>query len=58
MPESFKNWNDGQNFYCNTLIARIVSGYPHDEETKVHLEELIGEKDELMSMVNRSGFGR
>ena len=50
LPQAFKKWNDEQNFYCNTLVDRIVSGYPRDEETKAHLEELIGEKDELMSI--------
>ena len=50
LPETFKKWNDEQNFYCNTLVDRIVSGYPRDEETKEHLETLIGEKDELMSI--------
>ena len=50
LPEDFKRWNDENNFYCNTLVDRIVSGYPRDEETKAHLEELIGEKDELMSI--------
>lgn len=50
LPEGFKKWNDEQNFYCNTLVDRIVSGYPRDEETKAHLEALIGEKDELMSI--------
>ena len=50
LPEDFKKWNNQNNFYCNTLVDRIVSGYPRDEETKTHLEELIGEKDELMSI--------
>ena len=50
LPEAFKKWNDEQNFYCNTLVDRIVSGYPRDEETKMHLTELIGEADELMSI--------
>lgn len=50
LPESFKKWNDEQNFYCNTLVDRIVSGYPRDEETKAHLETLLGEKDELVSV--------
>ena len=50
LPESFKAWNDAQNFYCNTLVDRIVSGYPRDEETKAHLDALIGEKDELVSI--------
>ena len=50
LPEAFKKWNDEQNFYCNTLVDRIVSGYPRDEETKKRLETLIGEKDELVSV--------
>lgn len=50
LPKEFKTWNEENNFYCNTLVDRIVSGYPRDEETKAHLEELIGEKDELVSV--------
>ena len=50
LPEGFKRWNDEENFYCNTLVDRIVSGYPRDEETKAHLENLIGEADGLMSV--------
>lgn len=50
LPDAFKTWNDTQNFYCNTLVDRIVSGYPRDEETKSHLTQLIGNEDELMSV--------
>ena len=50
LSAEFKAWNDEKNFYCNTLVDRIVSGYPRDEETKAHLTELIGETDELMSI--------
>ncbi len=50
LPTAFKEWNDEQNFYCNTLVDRIVSGYPRDDETKSRLETLIGEKDELVSI--------
>jgi tagaturonate reductase len=50
LPQSFKKWNDTQNYYCNTLVDRIVSGYPRDEQTKTRLQALIGEKDELMSI--------
>ncbi|MBQ8374211.1 MAG: tagaturonate reductase [Clostridia bacterium] len=50
LPDEFKAWNEAENFYCNTLVDRIVSGYPRDEKTKAHLEELIGEKDELVSI--------
>ena len=50
LPEAFKAWNEEKNFYCNTLVDRIVSGYPRDEETKAHLTELIGAQDDLMSI--------
>ena len=50
LSKEFKLWNDNENFYCNTLVDRIVSGYPKDEQTKAHLIDLIGEKDELVSI--------
>lgn len=50
LPEEFKLWNDTQNFYCNTLVDRIVSGYPKDEKTLNHLFSIIGKKDELVSV--------
>ena len=50
LPEGFAAWNEEENFYCNTLVDRIVSGYPRDGETKRHLEALIGCDDELMSV--------
>ena len=50
LPADFKRWNDEENFYCNTLVDRIVSGYPADEETKTRLEKLIGGEDGLMSV--------
>lgn len=50
LPQKFKEWNDEQNFYCNTLVDRIVSGYPRDEVTQNHIETLLGEKDELVSI--------
>ncbi len=50
LPASFKKWNDEKNYYCNTLVDRIVSGYPRDEETKAHLTEIIGEEDGLISV--------
>ena len=50
LPKGFTAWNDQENYYCNTLVDRIVSGYPRDDETKLHLEALIGCKDELMSV--------
>lgn len=50
LPEGFKKWNEKENYYCNTLVDRIVSGYPKDEKTEKHLTDLIGEKDALMTV--------
>ncbi len=48
-PE-FGAWNENENFYCNTLVDRIVSGYPRDEKTLLHLNELAGGNDALLSV--------
>ncbi len=50
LPETFKIWNEKENYYCNTLVDRIVSGYPRDIETKERLTALIGENDALMTI--------
>lgn len=50
LPDEFRKWNDNENYYCSTLVDRIVSGYPRDEETRNHLTELIKQEDNLMSV--------
>ena len=50
LPEEFKKWNAEENYYCNTLVDRIVSGYPRDDDTRNRVWKLIGEKDELVSI--------
>lgn len=50
LPAEFKKWNDEKNYYCNTLVDRIVSGYPRTPDLVAHLENLIGEPDKLMSV--------
>ncbi|MBO7344407.1 MAG: tagaturonate reductase [Clostridia bacterium] len=50
LPKEFKAWNDRENFYCNTLVDRIVSGYPKTPEDIAYIEKLLGEKDELVSI--------
>ncbi len=50
LPEEFKKWNKEQNFYCNTLVDRIVSGYPRDEKTKERVMSLVGKEDLLVSV--------
>ncbi len=50
LSKEFKDWNDTQNFYCNTLVDRIVSGAPKTQEDREYLYNKIGEKDELVSI--------
>jgi tagaturonate reductase len=50
LPDGFIRWNEERNFYCNTLVDRIVSGYPKSEEARAHLEALIGKPDGLMTV--------
>ena len=47
LDERFKNWIEQENDFCNTLVDRIVTGYPRDE-----IEELtkqIGYTDNLIN---------
>ena len=50
LPKEFKEWNDTQNYYCNTLVDRIVSGYPKDDATRAHIDEAVGYVDPLVSI--------
>ena len=50
LPDAFRKWNREENFYCNTLVDRIVSGYPRDAATQTYLESLIGGEDPLMTV--------
>ena len=50
LSKEFKKWNDEQNYYCNTLVDRIVSGYPKTPEDIAKVEKLIGESDKLVSI--------
>ncbi len=56
LPNAFKAWNDRENYYCNTLVDRIVSGYPRDEKLRTHICELVGENDELVSVAEPFGL--
>ena len=50
LPQEFRQWNQRENFYCNTLVDRIVSGYPREEETRRYLENLVGQEDSLLAV--------
>ncbi|NHF59516.1 tagaturonate reductase [Flavobacteriaceae bacterium TP-CH-4] len=46
LGDAFDNWIKTNNYFCNTLVDRIVSGYPTDREK--HFQNKLGYKDELM----------
>ena len=50
LSDKFKKWNDQENYYCNTLVDRIVSGYPKNETDLAKIHELIGCNDQLVSV--------
>ena len=50
LSADFDKWIDEKVFFCNTLVDRIVSGYPKTPEDVAHIEKLLGEKDELVSI--------
>ncbi len=50
LPKEFKKWNEEENFYCNTLVDRIVSGYPKTNEDVEKINKLVGEEDKLVSI--------
>lgn len=47
LPEAFIDWVKKENSFCNTLVDRIVTGYPKDEVDYFH--NLLGYEDVLMT---------
>ncbi|MGI8950654.1 MAG: tagaturonate reductase [Chitinophagaceae bacterium] len=47
LEKTFINWIKNNNFFCNSLVDRIVPGKP-DKLTKEKLQQQFGYKDELM----------
>ena len=54
LEDGFKNWIEKDNIFCNTLVDRIVSGYPRHEEQKIW--QKLGYKDEIMVTGEPFGF--
>lgn len=48
LPESFWNWVEESCVFCNTLVDRIVTGFPHEEAAQ--FEERLGYRDELLTV--------
>lgn len=47
LSEEFVQWVEQENYFCNTLVDRICTGYPKDEVKE--LTEYLGEEDRLMN---------
>lgn len=46
LGDEFENWIETENDFCNSLVDRIVTGYPRDEAEK--LWEEIGYQDNML----------
>lgn len=47
LPPAFVRWVEDHNVFCNTLVDRIVTGYPRDEAAA--LGEALGYEDRLLN---------
>ncbi len=56
LSEEFKAWNREKNYYCNTLVDRIVSGYPKTDADVAALDELLGYHDPLVTIGEHFGL--
>ncbi len=48
LPKAAIDWIENANKFTSTLVDRIVTGYPKDEETLQHFDELLGYPDEAL----------
>lgn len=48
LPQGFKQWIDNCNFFCNTLVDRIVPGFPKEKIKEI--QQSIGYEDHLAVM--------
>ncbi len=46
---AFMEWLEGGNYFCNSLVDRIVTGLP-DEEVKREIESELGYTDQLLTV--------
>ncbi|MEB2781063.1 tagaturonate reductase [Algoriphagus sp. C2-6-M1] len=54
LPTEFSEWIDWQNIFCNTLVDRIVPGFPKGSIEEI--QEKIGYKDNMAVMVEPYHF--
>ena len=50
LDAGFKAWIEKENFFCNTLVDRIVTGYPKDEKIDLGYEDNMLNTSELFHL--------
>lgn len=50
LGDDFKNWVQTENIFCNTLVDRIVTGYPRDEKIDLGYEDNMVNTSELFHL--------
>ncbi|MEO5650572.1 MAG: tagaturonate reductase [Ginsengibacter sp.] len=49
LEDDFIEWLEGSNYFCNSLVDRIVTGMPN-QEIRREMEEKLGYKDDLLTV--------
>ncbi len=50
LGDAFKQWIEKENVFCNTLVDRIVTGYPRDEKIELGYEDNMLNTSELFHL--------
>lgn len=50
LSDGFVSWIENENFFCNTLVDRIVTGYPRDEKIELGYEDNMLNTSELFHL--------
>lgn len=50
LGDEFKGWVEEKNIFCNTLVDRIVTGYPRDEKIELGYEDNMLNTSELFHL--------
>lgn len=56
LGDSFKNWIENDNIFCNTLVDRINTGYPKDEKIDLGYEDKMLNTSEYFHLWVISGY--
>lgn len=54
--KEFANWVENENIFCNTLVDRIVTGYPRDEKIDLGYEDNMVNTSELFHLWVIEGY--